>query len=171
MNATTQQMEVELRSVEAFARHRTQSEPRTAAAMGEEKAEKIARIIDPSAWAVMDGYLEQTKRKYRGQNVAWPADQFKHKESMAKARAILATLSPTGEEKALREEVIAEALGCEPEDFIAEARLHAKDMPRCIQRDYLNAALNKLERLLAALREGGAGRLTRGQSNGEDNNS
>lgn len=51
--------------------------------------ERIARIIDPNSWAVMDSYLAETKRKYRGQNVGWPADQFHHKESMAKARAIL----------------------------------------------------------------------------------
>ncbi len=32
-------------------------------------------------------------------------------------------------------------------DWIAEARVHASDMPPVIQRDYLNAALDKLERL------------------------
>lgn len=52
--------------------------------------ERIARIIDPEAWAVMDSYLEQTKRKYRGQNVGWPEDQFKDKASLAKADAIIA---------------------------------------------------------------------------------
>lgn len=58
-----------------------------------EEVERVARIIDPSSWTVMDSYLEQTKRKYRGQNVGWPADQFQPKESMEKARQILAALS------------------------------------------------------------------------------
>ena len=56
------------------------------------QAEVIARIIDPTTWAVMDSYLEQTKRKYAGQNVGWPADQFQHKVSMGKAREIIAAL-------------------------------------------------------------------------------
>lgn len=52
-----------------------------------------ARVIAPRRWEVMDGYLEQTKRKYAGQHVGWPADQFKDKESMAQFRAaLLATL-------------------------------------------------------------------------------
>jgi hypothetical protein len=38
-----------------------------------------------------------------------------------------------------------EALGFDPLDFVAEGRLHALDMPRCIQRDYLNAALDRIE--------------------------
>lgn len=59
-----------------------------------ELVEIAARIIDPSSWAVMDSYLAETKRKYRGQNVGWPADQFHHKESMAKARAVLAAVTP-----------------------------------------------------------------------------
>ena len=59
-----------------------------------ELVEIAARIIDPSSWAVMDSYLAATKRKYRGQNVGWPAGQFHHKESMAKARAVLAAVTP-----------------------------------------------------------------------------
>jgi hypothetical protein len=58
-----------------------------------EAVERVARIIDPSTWETMDGYLEATKRKYRSQNVMWPADQFKDKASMAKAREIIAALS------------------------------------------------------------------------------
>lgn len=70
----------------------------------EEVVELIARIIDPSSWRVMDGYLEDTKRKYRGQNVGWPSDQFQHKESMAKAREILSALDlPTIQRDARRE--------------------------------------------------------------------
>lgn len=54
--------------------------------------EAMARIIDPSSWRVMDGYLAQAKQEYKGQDGGWPEDQFKHKESMAKAREILAAL-------------------------------------------------------------------------------
>jgi hypothetical protein len=65
----------------------------TSAVEDEREVEAVARIIDPSSWRVMDGYLEQTKRKYRGQNVGWPADQYQDKASMAKAREILTALS------------------------------------------------------------------------------
>lgn len=68
-----------------------------------ELVEIAARIIDPSSWAVMDSYLAETKRKYRGQNVGWPADQFHHKESMAKARAVLAAVIPQIEAHAREE--------------------------------------------------------------------
>lgn len=57
-----------------------------------EVVEEIARIIDPSSWRVMDSYLAKTKRKYAGQNVGWPEDQFQHKESMAIARLVIAKL-------------------------------------------------------------------------------
>lgn len=53
-----------------------------------------ARVIAPRRWEVMDGYLEQTKRKYAGQHVGWPADQFKDKESMAQFRAALLAILP-----------------------------------------------------------------------------
>lgn len=53
-----------------------------------------ARAIAPRRWEVMDSYLEQTKRKYAGQNVGWPADQFKDKESMAQFRAGLLAILP-----------------------------------------------------------------------------
>ena len=53
-----------------------------------------ARAIAPRRWEVMDSYLEQTKRKYAGQNVGWPTDQFKDKESMAQFRAGLLTILP-----------------------------------------------------------------------------
>lgn len=54
--------------------------------------ERVARIIDPGSWAVMDSYLEQTKRKYAGQNCAYNPDNFKHKESMAIAQAAIAAV-------------------------------------------------------------------------------
>lgn len=50
--------------------------------------EQAARIIDPSSWAVMDGYLKQMLRKYKGQNIGYDPDAFKHKESMAIAEAL-----------------------------------------------------------------------------------
>lgn len=53
-----------------------------------------ARAIAPSRWEVMDSYLEQAKRKYAGQHVGWPADQFKDKESMAQFRAGLLAILP-----------------------------------------------------------------------------
>jgi len=58
----------------------------------EADVERVARIIDPSSWAVMDGELERMLRKYRGQHIGWPADQFQHKESMALARAAIAAM-------------------------------------------------------------------------------
>lgn len=53
-----------------------------------------ARAIAPRCWEVMDAYLEQTKRKYAGQHVGWPADQFKDKESMAQFQAALLAILP-----------------------------------------------------------------------------
>lgn len=50
--------------------------------------EQAARIIDPASWAVMDSYLKQMLRKYKGQNIGYDPDAFKHKESMAIAEAL-----------------------------------------------------------------------------------
>jgi hypothetical protein len=55
--------------------------------------EYIARMIAPSRWDVMDRYLAQTKRKYAGQDVMWPIEQYQDTESMKLAAAILAALS------------------------------------------------------------------------------
>lgn len=57
-----------------------------------EAVERVARVLDPGRWAVMDGYLQDTIRKHRGQDVGWPADQFKDAPSMAAATAALAAL-------------------------------------------------------------------------------
>ncbi len=57
--------------------------------MSDELIEAMARIIDPSSWRVMDGYLAQMLRKYKGEHIGYDPDAFKHKESMAIARAIL----------------------------------------------------------------------------------
>ena len=73
-----------------------QEEPRS-----DELIEAMARIIDPSSWRVMDGYLAQMLRKYKGEHIGYDPDAFKHKESMAIARAIIpvirAHLEPTSE--------------------------------------------------------------------------
>ena len=71
-----------------------------------ETIERVARIIDPGAWSVMDRYLEEAKREFRGQNVGWPADQFQHEPSMKKAREIidaLSALSDMGVSEEMRE--------------------------------------------------------------------
>lgn len=77
------------RIVEAHEAAAQAERERLAALAGDGLVEAIARIIAPSRWRVMDSCLEQAKRKYAGQNVGWPADQFQDKESMVKARAIL----------------------------------------------------------------------------------
>lgn len=86
--------------------HPPENPPKRPSAVPDEVVEAVARIIDPGAWSVMDSYLEQTKRKYKGQNVGWPVDQFQHKESMDKARAALTASIP-----AIRVQVVAEERG------------------------------------------------------------
>ena len=58
-----------------------------------EAREDIARIIDPSSWLVLDGYLADVKRKYAGQDAAYDPLAFKDRASLAKADAILTLLS------------------------------------------------------------------------------
>lgn len=65
---------------------------------GEDVVERVARVIDPGSWAVMDGYLADMKRKYRGQNAAYDPDNFKHKGSMATARAAIAAMQENPDE-------------------------------------------------------------------------
>jgi hypothetical protein len=48
-------------------------------------------IIDPSSWRVMDGYLADMLRKYKGQDVGYDPEQFKHKESLAIVDALIAS--------------------------------------------------------------------------------
>lgn len=67
-----------------------QDQPRAGEA---ELREVIARIVDPSSWAVMDGYLADMKRQYHGENIGYDPDQFKHKSSLKIADDILAALS------------------------------------------------------------------------------
>lgn len=54
--------------------------------------EAVARIIDPSSWAVMDSYLADMLRKYKGENAAYDPEQYKHKESMDVAQAAIAAM-------------------------------------------------------------------------------
>lgn len=56
--------------------------------------EEVARIIDPSSWAVMDSYLAQMLRKYRDVDAGYDPEAFKDKASLAKADQILALLHP-----------------------------------------------------------------------------
>lgn len=55
-----------------------------------DRAEQIARIIDPDSWAVMDGYAKEWGDK----PWQWP-DQFKHRESLSVARDVLALIDGT----------------------------------------------------------------------------
>lgn len=68
--------------------------------------EQAARIIDPASWAVMDSYLKQMLRKYKGQNIGYDPEAFKHKESMAIAAALWPLVQQTiavERDKALQE--------------------------------------------------------------------
>lgn len=67
------------------------TEARMSAAV-EADVEKVARIIDPSSWAVMDGYLSDMLRKYKGQKIGYDPDAFKHKPSMKIAEKVIAAI-------------------------------------------------------------------------------
>ena len=67
------------------------TEARMAAAV-EADVEKVARIIDPSSWAVMDGYLSDMLRKYKGQKIGYDPDAFKQKPSMKIAEKVIAAI-------------------------------------------------------------------------------
>lgn len=62
---------------------------------GEDAVEMIARMIAPSAWTVYDAEKARMLRKYKGENIGWPTEQYQHKASMDTARAILAALRAT----------------------------------------------------------------------------
>ena len=68
--------------------------------------EAVARIIDPSSWAVMDSYLADMLRKYKGENAAYDPEQYKHKESMDVAQAAIAAMRehmlPAGWQRRMR---------------------------------------------------------------------
>jgi hypothetical protein len=88
--------------------------------VSDELIEAMARIIDPSSWRVMDGYLAQMLRKYKGEHIGYDPDAFKHKESMAIARAILpvirAHLEPTSEMLAIGNEAVDTCTKVDPCD-------------------------------------------------------
>lgn len=54
--------------------------------------ETVARIIDPSKWAVLDSYLADMLRKYKGEHIGYDPEPFKDKASMAKAQAAIAAV-------------------------------------------------------------------------------
>lgn len=71
------------------------SDTRPAAPFPSDLREQVARIIDPGAWRVMDGYLAEMLRKYKGEKVGYDPEAFKHKGSLAIADSILALISPS----------------------------------------------------------------------------
>lgn len=132
------------RLVQAFARHRTPT-----------PASGDVREVNPMADAHVNWVVHQLE--------AWPTRVDPEKTTNIRylmeqaARLIrrqpLASPTPdsavSGSAEGLRE-----ALGYDPIDFVAEARGHLVDMPKCIQRDYLRLALEKIERAAKALTEG-----------------
>lgn len=58
--------------------------------------EAFSRSIHPSCWAVVDDALAKQKKKYKGQNIGWSADQFKYTEGLAEARAAMSILASLG---------------------------------------------------------------------------
>ena len=77
----------------------------------------------------------------------WLAGGLEEAQAKFIVEAVNARLAhPTPTDTGLVGELV-EAAGYDPLGFVAEARMHAKDMPCVIQRDYLNAALDKLERI------------------------
>lgn len=66
---------------------------REVSAPSELTVEAVARIVAPSSWRVMDSYLADMQRKYRGENAGYDPAAFKHKESMALARAVLTAIA------------------------------------------------------------------------------
>jgi len=73
-----------------------------------------------------------------------------HMLVQAFARHRIAHSDPRPVAECLREAAM-DALGFDPNDFVEEARGHLADMPKCIQRDYLRLALEKIEAVTAAL--------------------
>lgn len=55
--------------------------------------ERIARVIDPSKWSVLDYYLAQMLRKYEGEKIGYDPEQFKDKDSLSKADQIIAIIT------------------------------------------------------------------------------
>lgn len=80
----------------------------------EQMRERVARIIDPSTWAVLDSYLADAKRKYAKSSAGYDPEAFKDRRSLVKATEIEALMQPeidrrVAEERA-KQQTIADAL-------------------------------------------------------------
>ena len=62
----------------------------------EQAIELMARKINPSAWAVLDGYLSDMLKKYKGENIGYDSAQFKHEPSLKIAREQFTALKSAG---------------------------------------------------------------------------
>lgn len=68
----------------------------TAFLASEGAEEALARMISPSSWRVMDSYLTEVKRKYKGEDAGYDPDAFKDHQSMELARALIELLAEKG---------------------------------------------------------------------------
>lgn len=96
----------------------------------EQLIEVIARAAEPGRWQVMDAALDDMRRKYKGQNVGWPVDQFKDAPSMEKAILILDALTAAG----------MVVVPIEPTEAMIEAGIQAFCMSRKAARGSLDDA-------------------------------
>ncbi len=100
--------ETDVTEAEAIASWNTRPapQPKPLDPPAQDEVEAVARFINPSAWAVMDSEKVRALRKYKGENIGWPVDQFQHKESMAIATAAITALRQhqSAEIEALRAE-------------------------------------------------------------------
>jgi hypothetical protein len=136
--------------------------------------EVLARMIDPSSWAVFDGYLAEMLRKYKGQDAGYDPEAFKDKRSLKLADAIIAAgfsrtpTPPTGPNagliERLRESEKASALEgnlCiegEAADALtaadlANAQLHEHGVKMYADREAAQAALQEMTAERDAARE------------------
>jgi hypothetical protein len=58
--------------------------------------EKVARLLDPQSWLVMDEGLASMLRKHKGQNIGFDPENFKHPPSIKRANEIINTLETLG---------------------------------------------------------------------------
>lgn len=78
--------------LQAIARHRIEALAKRDNMSMTPLVETVARIIDPSKWAVLDSYLADMLRKYKGEHIGYDPEPFKDKASMAKAQAAIAAV-------------------------------------------------------------------------------
>lgn len=78
--------------LQAIARHRIEALAKRDNMSMTPLVETVARIIDPSKWAVLDIYLADMLRKYKGEHIGYDPEPFKDKASMAKAQAAIAAV-------------------------------------------------------------------------------